>query len=514
MIKRILIHNSPAFKNVELYMQEGFNVFSGASGSGKSVFMESLLAIFGIKESNADLIEANINVETMNFDWEGYGIPHEEDEDEIVLSILKKDKTRYFLNHASSSKKKLHDIVHGFAKHISTKGADELKNSNILRILDNFIAKKHSVHKSTLTTYESDFKQLCTLKEQLKEIESNEANITSLKEFAAFEIAKIEKINPKEGEYEELLNLKKMLSKQEKIKEQLLKVREVLELSQSFEGFLNLVDKSCPNLIDGLSEFEAIVEQEAERMENLELMNVEELLDKIAGLAELIRKFGSITNALNYLQGQKQKLAQYEHLSFDKQALQKQIQALEATCEANAQTLHHNRQKCAKDLNARIEHLCTQLRLKQSHLLLKEVPLYQKGISECELRLGDSDVNVISSGEYNRLRLVMMCIDMELQPRKGILVLDEIDANLSGEESEGVAQILKTLSCDYQIFAISHQTHMPSLADNHYLVEKRGQSSVITKLDFEGRVQEVARIISGSNITPQALEFARTHLSK
>ena len=123
-------------------------------------------------------------------------------------------------------------------------------------------------------------------------------------------------------------------------------------------------------------------------------------------------------------------------------------------------------------------------------------------------------MNVISSGEYNRLRLVMMCIDMELQPRKGILVLDEIDANLSGEESEGVAQILKTLSRDYQIFAISHQTHMPSLADNHYLVEKRGQSSVITKLDFEGRVQEVARIISGSNITPQALEFARTHLSK
>ena len=142
------------------------------------------------------------------------------------------------------------------------------------------------------------------------------------------------------------------------------------------------------------------------------------------------------------------------------------------------------------------------------------MPLYQKGASECVLMLGKSEVNVLSSGEYNRLRLVMMCIEMQLQPKSGILVLDEIDANLSGEESEGVAQILKILSRDYQIFAISHQTHMPSLADNHYLVEKQDGYSTITKLDFEGRVREVARIISGSNITPQALEFARAHLAQ
>ena len=122
MVKRILIHNSPAFSDLELYVQKGFNVFSGASGSGKSVFMESLLAIFGIKESNADLIEANIEIDLPTFDWLEYGIPND-NENEIVLSILKKDKTRYFINHASSSKKKLYEIVSGFAKHISTKGS-------------------------------------------------------------------------------------------------------------------------------------------------------------------------------------------------------------------------------------------------------------------------------------------------------------------------------------------------------------------------------------------------------
>ncbi|WP_334085911.1 AAA family ATPase [Helicobacter typhlonius] len=512
MIKRILIHNSPAFKDVELYMQGGFNVFSGASGSGKSVFMESLLAIFGIKESNADLIEANIALDSIDFDWETNGIPN--DDDEIVLSILKKDKTRYFLNHISSSKKRLNEIVSGFAKHISTKGADELKNSNILRILDVFVGSKDSKHSVLLTQYEADFKHLNEAQNKLKDLESKEAHIASLKEFATFEISKIESLKPKEGEYEELLSLKKMLSKQEKIKEQLYQVRRALELTQSFEGFLNLVDKSCPSLVEGLNEFESIVQMHEEQLESLDELNAEEVLDRIAALAEFIRRFGSITQTLEYLTEQKQKLQEYENLSFDKQALQKQIETLAKSCEVNALTLHTNRQKHLAELNTRINELCAKLRLKESVLYLTQVPLSQNGISECAIMLGKSDANVLSSGEYNRLRLAMMCIQMELEPRSGILVLDEIDANLSGEESEGVAQILKTLSRTYQIFAISHQTHMPSLADTHYLVEKKEGNSVITKLDFEGRVREVARIISGSNITDEALEFARAHLNK
>lgn len=512
MIKRILIHNSPAFKDIELYMDGGFNVFSGVSGSGKSVFMESLLAIFGIKESNADLIEANIDVDAICFDWEKYAIYREGDENEIVLSILKKDKTRYFLNHVSSSKKKLNDIVSGFAKHISTKGADELKNAHILHILDMFIAHYLPIHSEILSRYKGDFATLCEAQAKLKDIESKEANIATLKEFAAFEIAKIESLSPKEGEYEELLNIKKLLSKQEKIKDQLYKVKEAMELTHHFESFLTLIDKSCPNLIDGLSEFEAIIESQQAQLEQLNESNPEALLDRISALSELIRRFGDIAHALTYCEEQKQKLAEYEHLSFDKQDLQKQIAHLQNLCQDNAAKLHKHRQKYLLDLQSRVTEICTTLRLKPSRLVLKEVPLYANGYDECEIMLEESNVNVISSGEYNRLRLAIMCIEMSLQSRKGILVLDEVDANLSGEESEGVAQILKTLSRDFQIFAISHQTHMPFLADNHYLVEKNDGNSIIKKLDFEGRVREVARIISGSHITNEALEFARTHL--
>ena len=85
MITRILINNSPAFKLLELQLFKGFNVFSGSSGSGKSVFMESLLAIFGIKDSNADLIEANITIDWMQVPQDVKELL-EDGDDEIVCS--------------------------------------------------------------------------------------------------------------------------------------------------------------------------------------------------------------------------------------------------------------------------------------------------------------------------------------------------------------------------------------------------------------------------------------------
>ena len=121
----------------------------------------------------------------------------------------------------------------------------------------------------------------------------------------------------------------------------------------------------------------------------------------------------------------------------------------------------------------------------------------------------------VSTGEFNRLRLAILALKSEFMSKNGgILMLDEIDANLSGEESMSVAKVLKQLSKHFQIFVISHQPQLTSMGDQHFLVHKDGDESLVSELKFKERVDEIARIISGNNITNEAKKFAKELLQE
>jgi len=89
------------------------------------------------------------------------------------------------------------------------------------------------------------------------------------------------------------------------------------------------------------------------------------------------------------------------------------------------------------------------------------------------------------------------------------LMLDEIDANLSGEESMSVAKVLKKLAKHFQIFVISHQPQLTSMGDQHFLIYKDGNISHTKELNFNERIDEIARIISGDSISKEAKKFAK-----
>ncbi len=512
MITRILINNSPAFKLLELHLFKGFNVFSGASGSGKSVFMESLLAMFGIKDSNADLIEINLSLEALDIDLADYGIL--EEDSQIVLSILKKEKVRYFINHQSSSKKRLSELVAGFGKHISARGESDVSAQNILKILDSFIALKNPKHNEILESVKSDFDALESAKKSLLALESNQSQIETLKEIARFEVEKITSIAPKVGELDELLELKKTLSKQEKITDSIQQVRMVLENLSCVDSFLQASECECEAFFDGLSELEALLDSKQQQLQSLEELDAEKILERISALSELTRRYGSIERALEVCKEQQEKLLSYENMDFDKKELESKIASLQTHLQEKSTQLHQNRAKALPQFCKELSGVCEELRLKPLEMHLQEKSLDSSGNDEIMTTLGNSQIQTLSSGEYNRLRLALLCIDVSISPRAGVLVLDEIDANLSGQESEGVAKILKRLSRAYQIFAISHQPHMPTLADNHYLVYKDGEKSEVKLLDTQGRVSEIARMISGAEISKEALEFAKNALAK
>jgi DNA repair protein RecN (Recombination protein N) len=96
----------------------------------------------------------------------------------------------------------------------------------------------------------------------------------------------------------------------------------------------------------------------------------------------------------------------------------------------------------------------------------------------------------------------------------GVLILDEIDANLSGKESMSVAKVLKILSKKYQIFAISHQPQLSSQADSHFLITKNESGSRVQLLDYNERIVELARMVSGEEVSSEATDFAKALMEK
>jgi DNA repair protein RecN (Recombination protein N) len=150
------------------------------------------------------------------------------------------------------------------------------------------------------------------------------------------------------------------------------------------------------------------------------------------------------------------------------------------------------------------------LYLSNAKIIVKEKKLDASGIDEIEFELNGVNLDTISSGEFNRLRLSLLTSMSEYQiVDNGILFLDEIDANLSGKESEAIAKVLEQLSLSYQIFAISHQPQLTSTAHQHFLVDKNQGKSIVRQLSKDEKINEIARMISGEELTTQALEFAK-----
>ena len=124
---------------------------------------------------------------------------------------------------------------------------------------------------------------------------------------------------------------------------------------------------------------------------------------------------------------------------------------------------------------------------------------------------GGTEVFNLSAGEFNRMRLALLAAKVKFNTASNtrVLFLDEIDANLSGEESASVANVLKFLAERFQVFAISHQAQLTSKADRHFLVRKNKDKTAIKELSREERIEEIARIVSGEEVTKEALEYAK-----
>ena len=305
---------------------------------------------------------------------------------------------------------------------------------------------------------------------------------------------------------------KKLLSKKEKIEEAISKASLIFELESNVVDALNLIERDSSFFSDAINTLQIELESAKDELSELDELDIEALLDRLEALSSLKSRYGSIEEALNYLEDKKEELKRYENIEFEKEELLKRSKKLLSELKTLGTKLTNFRKEAIESINKEIKEYCKKLFLEDIVFSLKEDEISINGFDKVEVNLAKTTLNKVSSGELNRIRLAFLSVSSKYRQSGGVLILDEIDANLSGKESMSVAKVLKELSNSYQIFAISHQPQLSSYAKEHFLVYKENDKSFVKRLDENKRVDELSRMISGDKITKEAKEFAKKML--
>lgn len=505
MIERLYLRDLVTFDEVELEFDKGLVVLTGPSGAGKSVLMSAILSSFGYSTPGAAaLCEVNL-VKPARLQSDAYEL-----EDDLTLKTLKKEKLRYFIDGQNISKKALAEMFVPYVKYLSVRDRGGFESETLLEMIDVQLVAKDKTFKMLLKEYKKRYKNYKEKASQLSKIKEEESKLAELIEYATFEVEKIASINPQAGEEEELMKVKQQLSRIDKVKEALSSAADIFALEASVEEVYRLLDKDGSVFADAMNQLRADFEETENLADELEEVDVEEVLDRLSDLTTLKNRYGSIEEALAYKEAKEKELSGYQNIEKDKSMLESFLALEFSELSILASKLSLARQKEAKNLEKRLDGYLTTLKLPALTFEFSTVALAEKGSDHIEVMLGASRTATLSGGEFNRVRLALMATTMpEDNSKQGVLVLDEIDANVSGDESIAIAEMIHRLSAAYQVFAISHQPHLSAKAGQHIVVTKSGQKSKAEVLNDETRISEIARIIAGENPNAEAMEFAK-----
>ena len=237
MLSRVYLKDCLSFEEVELEFGKGLNIFTGPSGAGKSVLMQSILSLFSLTEVKANIGEVLLSdskITDENFDISL--------NDEIVIKSIKKDKVRYFINNQTISKKNLFDFSTKLIKHLNLKDTSEFDSDKLISFLDRLTMNNKKEFISIKKQFDLLFGEFTDVKKELEKIAQDENRLEDLKEFAKFEIDKIEQINPTIDEYEELNIIKKRLAKKEKVEVAIKKASGIFEFNHNVINALELME--------------------------------------------------------------------------------------------------------------------------------------------------------------------------------------------------------------------------------------------------------------------------------
>ena len=547
MLRLLHIENIAVIECADISFDAGFTILTGETGAGKSIVIDAISAILG-ERAYRDMIRTGapkavvqaVFTGVPKLAWfEEFGVEH--DEETIIQRDIHLDgknvcRVNGSLVTVSVLRKLGIQLINIHGQHDSASLFDE---ENHLIFLDSF-----GDNSELRNDYYEKFQTVARLQKDIDRMTMDEGEKLRRMETLRYQIEEISKADLKPGEDEELEERRKLLQNAEKLSDGLDEAVECVYGSDETDGAAGLLrqaERALGKLGRYTDSFQKLQEQITDLMYQVqdvaeevkaardelsysadELEQIESRLDTIH---KLRRKYGvTCAEILDYLQRAEKELDEIQFADEHLERLKGKLKKAEKSAWDSAIALRENRKESAARLSKQI---LTEL----SQLDMPRVQ-FECAFTETELSLNGADrvaffmsanageamkpmSKVASGGELARIMLAMKNVLAE-KDQVDTLIFDEVDTGVSGRAAQRVAEKLKSVATHKQVLCVTHLPQLAALADTHLLIskqERQGRTfTSVTPLDFEGRKQELARIIGGSNITEITLKSAEEML--
>ena len=548
MLLELNIENFAIIENMKIEFEPGLNVLTGETGSGKSIIIDSLGLVLG-QRANKDIIKkgkdrAFIEAVFSSYDEETkdllleYGI---ESGDLVVVSkeIREKGPTITRVNNRTVTSQILSKIssrlIDIFAQHESISLMD---NKNQLKLIDDFSGKDQG---ELLENLKDLVHEINSLKNEYHEKSTMEQNKDREIDLLEYQIKEIEDAGLSDYDDEELYDDFNVLNN---MTDTLIKLSEAKALiNEGYEttSLEDILDKVIANVVE-VTRYNKDLKEVEENLEDIRfrISDIAKDLDRYVSSSEvdeerlqflreridlvnnLKLKYGNNVKAINsFYEEISERLRFLQNFEDNLNKLLKKIEEKEAEATVLAEKISQKRKKTSEILEKKVEEEINKLNIKDAKfkIEIKEKELSFDGIDKIEFLIAPNlgqdlmpMVKVASGGEMSRIMLGFKSIIAE-KDNIPTLVFDEIDTGISGKTAQIVGNKIKEVSKDRQVIVISHLPQIVALADTHFAIKKdvvnNSTISTIDKLNYDERVNEVARLIGGMNVSEIAIETAK-----
>ena len=551
MLSSLQIENVAVIQKAEVHFEPGLNVLTGETGAGKSILIDSINAILGNRTSK-DLVRTGAAKAVIRAAFEqvppavldkleqsGY-----ERSEALLLSreITAEGKSSCRINGMPATAAVLRELCGGL---ININGQHDsvglLNPAHHLGILDDY-AQNRTVFQEYYTLY----RELVRVKRELDALITDEAEKQRKIDLLQYQVQEIEDAGLTAGEEQTLENRRKVLSNASAIRDRLAQSYALLSGSDDAAGAVDLLGEAS-NAVDAAAQLDPALTAAAGQLLDLyynakdvaadligrldaydtndaELDEVEQRLDL---LYRLKRKYGStVEDVIAFGQKAREELDSIQHSQQRYDALQAEKLRLYAKAREKAEVLTQTRLKAFEELNTRISGTLDFLNMPGVLMTLRHTrgPLASHGQDSIEFYISTNPgeapkplAKIASGGELSRITLAIKnaMADKDAVPT---VIYDEIDSGVSGKAAGRIGEVLRQSAQGHQILCITHTAQIAALADCHLLIQKNVSNertyTEIHPLDENGRVEALARLISGDHVTELSRANAREMLQE